>query len=821
MRTELYAVVCIFVVGTYGRYNGSLWTGLDISLARCLNVMQNYVANLNEVQICYKSSLYRCTQHYNLLAEGHVEFQPLCGVLNSGTKVPPTTWTISVYTNFAIFIRFLHFNLPCTIKCQKASLKLGPQLNLTYCGRMMPWNISFQLHTVLLEYKSEYVYPGFHFAMVYEAIDITSPLLGTHVNCIITQKWNEKIYKHWEKPRIAKHSISTFGNIYSKLTPNTRDFYLKVDELYRVCIEVTQRNSFEIHDGPGILSEIVKVKNDFICLSGYYAFVREKLTVFNETLGTKVDNLLQRDESFTWRRELVDKPSIYCMRNATMNRFHMWIRTQSYKVLHCVWTFRLKDDNLYDYDEIHINRLNFRGHNFLSYDISEDICHLGGLIVKTRSLVKTRSRSKITSHLSYRTMFSLCENTYDTPLMIPRKMTDRLDQSVDRDNIVTALSIVFSSYYPYSKGFIDISFEVPSCRGFGYEIYTCLDCGLPLAVKLNKARNGKWWIASGNGASATLGFVPKHSHRPIEFPKCAKVWLLHNFNYLNRIYNANNTACQSSDWQYTFQHAEDTKLGDTANTFKVQQNKFDILNGNHRISVRHRVLPILSMPYSGHTVVSHDHYSLHIELTSIKDFPDDFTYMHQNLSVTNGDNVDIPLSHVISVTFRGNSSPHNMQATVTKVNFIHNTICAELNSTPFQIDNSVVFLHLDGLFEQRRFQLPEGDCSIFKANIPCNISKPDNLLIDFLPVKPLDNVGVELGITLRGESCVRNCRFNVSIRTNMENKLLSLKAAYLTSAKWTFRAMTASFRVQTNMSCYTQCAGYCNISITFKTKTTT
>ena len=237
MRTELFVVVCIFAARTYSRYSGSLWTGLDTSLAKCLNVLQNYVADLNVMQVCYKSSLYRCTRHYNLLAEGHVDFQPLCGVLNSGVEVHPTKWTIRVYTNFVIFMRFFHFNLPCTVKCQKASLKLWSQLYLIYCGRMMPWNISIQHHTVLLEYKSDYVYPGFHFTMVYEVIDLTSPVIAIQVNKINIQRWNEFTNARWI---FVPDSISTFGNIYSKLAPNTRNFHLKADELLRVCIEVTQ-----------------------------------------------------------------------------------------------------------------------------------------------------------------------------------------------------------------------------------------------------------------------------------------------------------------------------------------------------------------------------------------------------------------------------------------------------------------------------------------------------------------------------------------------------------------------------------------------------
>ena len=574
-------------------------------------------------------------------------------------------------------------------------------------------------------------------------------------------------------------------------------------------------NYFEIYDGPGILSETIKVKNHSFCLSGYYAFIRERLTVDGEHFGIREWTMIMQNASFTWKGKLVDKPSIHCMQNTTKNKFHMWIRAQSYKALHCVWKFYLKNDKLYDYEEIHINRLNFRGHNFLSYYLSKDICHFGGLIVKTKS------RSDRGSYYSYGTLFSLCENSYDTPLMIPRTMTDKMGYSINLVNILTELYIVFSSYYPYSKGFIDISFEVPSCKGFGYEIYTCLASGLPLAVQLNRARNAKWIEHSNikGKASWVFGFDDvRYYLGPTEFPKCAKVWLLHNFNYFNRIYNPKNTACNSSDWQYTFQRV-DTKIKRYMNTFTDELNilnEFNILNGNHKISVRHRVLP--TIPYYGNTIIPNDHYNLQVELASIKSFPDDFTIKHQNLSVTNGNNIDIPLSHVISLTFKGNSSPHNMQATVTKVSLIHNTVCAELNSTPFRIDNYVVHLQLDGLFEKRREGYPEGDCNIFKTNLLCNISKSDTLSVDFLPAQPLLKFGVELGIALRGRSCVHNCRFNVSIWTNFKDKVLSLKATYLTSVKWTFRRMTASFRVQTNMSCYKQCAGYCNISVTFKPK---
>lgn len=159
-----------------------VYTGLDVYAVHCLRMMPNHIASFSNMQDCFTSTLVRCTQHHQPSTEN---FQRLCGVLNSGTKLETSQWT-KIFHNFAISIQFYEFNLPCSENCKKASLNLWSQnqefnlpclkncanpstaaIWLTYCGMRLPWSVSFRSHTASIEYKSLYIYPGLYFVIVY------------------------------------------------------------------------------------------------------------------------------------------------------------------------------------------------------------------------------------------------------------------------------------------------------------------------------------------------------------------------------------------------------------------------------------------------------------------------------------------------------------------------------------------------------------------------------------------------------------------------------------------------------------------------------
>ena len=203
-------------------------------------------------------------------------------------------------------------------------------------------------------------------------------------------------------------------------------------------------------------------------------------------------------------------------------------------------------------------------------------------------------------------------------------------------------------------------------------------------------------------------------------------------------------------------------------------------NGNGHITINHWTLQLVPGPGNMHS--SHCN-NLLIKTSFVKNFPTDLSVKYQNISVISGETVTMFLSHSTGLTFEGNHSMYDFQSATTRVTLIHSSICALMNSTPFQLDNAVNHVYLDAIYEERRLFHEGGICSIFKSDLPCSDFN-NNFIIDFLPTQMLFQLTIELNIKLTG--CVQSCHMNVSVLANMENKLTFLKLIHVASASWVF-----------------------------------
>ena len=183
------------------------------------------------------------------------------------------------------------------------------------------------------------------------------------------------------------------------------------------------------------------------------------------------------------------------------------------------------------------------------------------------------------------------------------------------------------------------------------------------------------------------------------------------------------------------------------------------------------------------------------------------------------------MPHLYYVSFMTNNSARDLHATVTRIKMIQNTICAPLNTTPFQIDNSFTNLYLDPYFEERRISsnwFMDDSCSIYKTDTPCSDISKELFLIDYIGKRHTD-YEIEVDVRMYGRSCLENCRFNLSIwsskvETQAAGRYIGfLQWNHLTSARWIFHRKGKYFRIQLNISCTTStCDADCKISVNFK-----
>ena len=140
----MWAIVvnCLLVHADIGGVN----VGLRYQLHRCVCKSSSLQNCLIQQHSCLKSSLLQCLLFHEPLADFHVEMRRLCGVINTGRHLMSHTWYIAVSSTFSLYIDFLHFYLPMSPNCKhgtRVRLQTAESTIRTYCGRRVPWYLSF------------------------------------------------------------------------------------------------------------------------------------------------------------------------------------------------------------------------------------------------------------------------------------------------------------------------------------------------------------------------------------------------------------------------------------------------------------------------------------------------------------------------------------------------------------------------------------------------------------------------------------------------------------------------------------------------------
>ena len=183
----LSIMICVVVQADIGDVHDAVKTKLQQCLSSSSSSSSKALRHsLLTVLVCVESSVYRCLLFLNpTLETPYTEIRDICGVINTGQLLKPTTWEISVPSKFSLYLNFLHFQLPSQDLCQYAYLYIlarnnhGKYVKFKYCGYRIPWYISFLGSSVMLKLSvNQKQQKGYNFFVTYEAFDVKLSSVG-------------------------------------------------------------------------------------------------------------------------------------------------------------------------------------------------------------------------------------------------------------------------------------------------------------------------------------------------------------------------------------------------------------------------------------------------------------------------------------------------------------------------------------------------------------------------------------------------------------------------------------------------------------------
>ena len=221
---------------------------------------------------CSKSSVFRCLLFHEPNARHQEVTELCCGVINSGQTIKPDTWHITVHDQYSLYIDFLHFHLPRSPRCKsvatvsiKSISTISEQSVYTYCGRRMPWFISFPHSQANVLCSDEYNTPrGFHFVMTFQAFDSKLPSVS------LVQLNEHELYSN----------ASTIANLAIGQALSSDEAKIQLHIVIMVYNKIVLQFSvsafllLKIYDGPGSLSPEITTTGPQVELSSYQGFVK-------------------------------------------------------------------------------------------------------------------------------------------------------------------------------------------------------------------------------------------------------------------------------------------------------------------------------------------------------------------------------------------------------------------------------------------------------------------------------------------------------------------------------------------------------------------
>ena len=378
--------------------------------------------------------MYRCKEHHKE-ACAYIYKHPLCGVLNTGMQLIPSQWIFNVYFQCGVHITFREFHLPCTRRCDQVAVLVGPSMDTVwnklwkskFCGKRAPWSMSQSQPYVIITVTSQSgkISYGIHFMLLYEAIDIKSPLIEKeHANFMFYVQLSTLI-KFGKKYRAPRHIIHTYH-------------FTACDALEVVCIRFSHDMDIKLFDGPGPLSRAVKSthKNlNELCFSRFLGYAE----ISHHNMSSNITYWVKEAKSYSLG---LCQRSIGYLDNESLH----FTAHDTGAGVHCLWT----TDHILD--EMQVHHMLYQGYDMHFVNLSS-LCQYGGL----------RVFLQIRSFNGYVVPFtSLCTSIYSKPT-IPFHIV-----SVPMARIY----VLFTSFHKYSTGYMEVTLRRSDCVVYDVYFYT-------------------------------------------------------------------------------------------------------------------------------------------------------------------------------------------------------------------------------------------------------------------------------------------------------------------------------------------------------------
>ena len=762
----------------------------------------NAIHVLQQISFCWKATLYRCKEHHKE-SYAYIYKYPVCGVVNTGMQLVPSKWILNVYFQFGVHITFREFNLPCTKQCDQLAVSVGSSMHTVwnelwkfkFCGKRAPWSMSQSQPSVNIAVtsQSDKISYGVHFMLLYEAIDIKSPLIEkVHANFLYKAPVYANVPNFLHKVPIYANlsTVIMFGNQYR--TPqhiiHTYHFTARAFRLEVICIKFSRDMDIKLFDGPGPLSRAVNIThknlNTEFCFSRFLGYAEIS---HHNMASAGITYWVKKSGSYSLGscQRSIDYPN--------NESFHFKARDTGAGV-HCLWAADHK------FEELQIRHMFYQGYD-MHFDSLNSLCQYGGLHVFFEIDLSLDHGMRFAFHLPF---ISYCTS-------INQKPTIPFDTKISFP--IARTYILFTTFDKYSTGHMEVSLMQSDCEVYDVHFH-----------ESHQPAGNFFPQRFPDGQS-----IDEKLHTDSEkIPHCKGFWISGKYGRM----------------------VQNKRLL----TFTFNDLNKALLIGTHKAIIHNWVIPetqLIAKP------VDNDYYNFIMNATVPRDFPLDMTLVQKGTIVQRDKVAEAFLPHLRRLDVCTNYSGTDLHKTIVRIKFFQNRICYspmkrleniplginQLYFSPRRLANKAIGYG----FEDTRttancvFMLQGKSCEggiITHADVVIdhfytgkNVTVHHSIKQPWYKTalryteysKVLDKwvhyaFDIKLNISLYNKThqCPKTCSLDITIWENLEftpKVVRMLKWENISVLLWRVQATKDGFRLQIHQKCSLPCVHMCDVAV--------
>ena len=297
-----------------------------------------------------------------------------------------------------------------------------------FCGKRAPWSMSQSQPYVNITVTSQSgkIPYGVHFMLLYEAIDIKSPLIDiVHANKTL-DKYTRSI------------PITLFGNQYR--TPqhiiHTYYFFAPIIRFEVICVSFSHDMDINLFDGPGPLSRAVNITHKDLNESCFSRFLGYAEVSYHNMASEGITYWTKKEKSYSLGscQKSID--------NNAKESLHLKAHDTGSGV-HCLWITKPIRFKFY---EMKIHHMSYQGYD-MYFNSLDSLCQYGGLYVYAKVFWLFGYNSP---HLT------LCTSIYNKPTIPFHTVLHQL----------TRIYVLFTAFHKYSTGHVEVSLVQSDCEAY-------------------------------------------------------------------------------------------------------------------------------------------------------------------------------------------------------------------------------------------------------------------------------------------------------------------------------------------------------------------